>query len=101
LFELGKLCTSIYLHTYLLGNRLTPNIILNVFGYNLERGKCVFACMELAALWERKELAVSCVLERTTKYLPCENVRKAISRRGSRVSVLDSGKRLADLENTK
>lgn len=69
---------------YLLRNCLIPDAMLDALDTTLNKeNECFFMCMGLAALWERKELALSCVLERPTKHLPCENMRKAISRRGS------------------
>lgn len=69
---------------YLLANCLITDAMLDALDTTLnKKNKRLFDCMGLAALWESKKLAFSCVLERTAKHLPCEDMRKAISRRGS------------------
>lgn len=86
MFKLKKLFHSFSypLIKYLVRNCFIPDAMLDALDTTLnKKNECLLACMGLAALWERKKLALSCVLERTTKHLPCENIGKAICRRGS------------------
>lgn len=84
---------------YLLGNCLITDAMLDALDTTLnKKNKRLFACMGLAALWESKKLAFSCVLERTAKHLPCENMRKAIPEGDPTESGWDFGKKLANLE---